>query len=127
MIKHALLGLLMGFFTATSGWIKDSMFEPFELRKYVRSIYVSGIGGSVCYVLFPDTHPFLIMSFSFLFERLLFEIWKAFLRPIARPTKFSDPLRDTRWFLRRWPGWRKRITDTVLEKNPKPSLEKDGT
>ena len=111
MINYILLGLMMGFFTATSGYIKDKMFEPFELRKYFRSIYITGVGAIVCYLFYPSIEPLLVMSFSFLFERLVFELWKAFLRPVTKPGKFSKPQRDTRWIIDRL----KELKDSLKE------------
>jgi len=104
MIEYIMLGVLMGFLTATSGCLKDINWEPFELRKYIRSIYLTGIGGIICYLWFPDERPIMVMAFSFLFERLFFEIYKAFIRPPIRPSKFADPQRDTRWIIRKLRG-----------------------
>jgi hypothetical protein len=40
MIEYIMLGVFMGFLTATSGCLKDINWEPFELRKYIRWLFI---------------------------------------------------------------------------------------
>ena len=103
MIRHVLIGIGMGLFIATFGYAKDSLYEPFSLRKYSRSVFLGCVGGFLCYVFFPDVHFVLIVSFVGLVERLTVEVWKALFRR-QRPSKFKDSRRDTLWLIRKIKG-----------------------
>lgn len=101
MIEPVIMGALAGFLIATSGAIKDRLWEPFEWAKYARSIYLGAIGGLLASQWYPAGDPLVWFSVSLAFERIVLEVWKAFLRqPSKRPDKFNSPTRDARWVYR---------------------------
>ncbi len=85
-------GFAVGFLVATSGAIKDTMYEGFSFSKYARSIWLA-----VLFSFFIDD-VFQI----FFCERATTEVWKAFFRVPKEPGKFKGGVeRDNLWAWKR--------------------------
>ncbi|HUF51160.1 MAG TPA: hypothetical protein VMN60_10020 [Longimicrobiales bacterium] len=78
------VGLIAGAHTATWGMYKDAVHEGFELRKYLRSILLSGTIAPVCVLLgFPLTDAgslVVLFGITYVIERAVSEFYKTFLR-----------------------------------------------
>lgn len=77
-------GLIAGAHTATWGMYKDAVHEGFELRKYMRSILLSGAIAPACVLLgFPLTGAgslVVLFGVTYVLERAASEFYKTFLR-----------------------------------------------
>lgn len=77
-------GLIAGTHTATWGMYKDAVHEGFELRKYMRSILLSGVIAPACVLLgFPLTGAgslVVLFGVAYVIERAASEFYKTFLR-----------------------------------------------
>ena len=86
----------------TGAW-KDTLWEPFEWKKFLRSPVITAVCGYLLLVI-TDEQPTVSYVVLFLFssvglERLVTESWKAVLRKM--PSKFGRPERDTGWLRER--------------------------
>jgi len=91
-----IMGLFAGGFIAVTGSMKDTKWEGFSWRKFVRSPLIA-IGWSiVTFYAFNVNDLFIIAGFCAGMERITVECWKAFIRR-QKPSKFNSEKRDTRW------------------------------
>jgi hypothetical protein len=78
------VGLVAGAHTATWGMYKDAVHEGFELRKYLRSILLSGAIAPACVLLgFPLAGAgslVVLFGVTYVIERAVSEFYKTFLR-----------------------------------------------
>ncbi len=96
------LGLLGGLIVACLGSWKDTLFEPFEWKKFIRSPLIGAISGGIVGDQYPDSPGLLIFGTAITLERLTVETWKAIIR--KPPGKFVNPERDTGWLAKRLSG-----------------------
>jgi len=94
-----LMGLFAGGFVATTGMLKDIRYEPFSLRKFVRSPIIALVWAIVGFLAFEVNDLFIMLGFCAGMERLTVEVWKGFLRR-QMPSKFKSSDRDTTWLLK---------------------------
>lgn len=92
----AILGYIGGLITASMGAYKDTKWEPFELKKFLRSPILGAVGGASGILLYPSVPLELIMIFAMFIERITVETWKGLIRK-KKPSKFDSPHRDTGW------------------------------
>lgn len=95
-LTAVLVGLAAGTHAATWGMFKDSVYEGFSLRKYMRSIgLAAGLAVIAELVLGFDLllAPSLVLLFgvTYVLERGLFEFYKVFLRKEDQ-TKYFIPM-----------------------------------
>ncbi|MBR9990443.1 MAG: hypothetical protein KFH98_11850 [Gemmatimonadetes bacterium] len=78
------VGLIAGAHTATWGMYKDAVHEGFELRKYLRSILISGAIAPACVLLgFPLAGAgslVVLFGVTYVIERAASEFYKTFIR-----------------------------------------------
>jgi hypothetical protein len=74
------LGLLGGLHAATWGAFKDSPFEGFCRRSFLRSLVLGAGAGLVVAALVGPVPALLLLGLVYAGERLVTEWWKAFLR-----------------------------------------------
>lgn len=91
-----LMGLFAGGFIATTGALKDTKWESFSLKKYLRSPIIAIVWALITFYAFEVNDHFVLLGCSAGFERLTVEVWKAFIRK-GKPSKFKSKNRDTRW------------------------------
>lgn len=96
LFLYSLLGILSGFYTATWGAFKDTPYEGFKTRSFVRSILI-GLLCSITIYFFAQQYPkTIVSSLSIIFfasmglERQLTEIYKGFIR-IENLKKYKIP------------------------------------
>ncbi len=89
-------GLMVGFFIATTGAMKDVRWEGFSRRKFVRSPIIAVIWAILLSMIFEFNEWIILALCAGMLERLTVEIWKMAIR--KKPSKFNNPERDTRWF-----------------------------
>lgn len=94
------IGLVMGTVVAAGGALKDSQFEGFKPRKFVRSPIMSVLGGFVLLRVSED--PLLIALGTIGFERVAVEFYKTFLIRQIRGIHAGRPPEHPDWFKRRW-------------------------
>ncbi len=100
LFKGLVLGLLMGLATAIAGSYKDGFFEGFDGVKFLRSPSLGLIGG-VFVSVFTSNVLFLILG-SVGFERVVVELYKAFLKKGYWPGKFgAGKVRHKEWMEKR--------------------------
>ena len=100
MIIGVLFGVFLGLLEACVGAWKDTLFEPFEPLKFIRSpIVVSAWALIIGLWLFPSAHWWLIGVSAVSMERITVEAWKAALR--KAPGKFKRANRDNGWLIER--------------------------
>lgn len=73
-----IIGLFGGMLSAAGGAIKDSQFEGFKFRKFMRSPIVGMLGGTV--LVYFSNHPLLLLLSAIGFERVAVELYKTFMR-----------------------------------------------
>ncbi len=78
-------GLLAGLLCALGGALKDSPYEGFKPRTFLRSPIVGTVWGLVSFALTADF--FLALAFAGYFERATVEGWKILRR--KKPGKFD--------------------------------------
>ncbi|MBI2085173.1 MAG: hypothetical protein HYT71_01530 [Candidatus Aenigmarchaeota archaeon] len=94
IIASAFFGLLI----ASLGAWKDTLWEPFILRKFFRSPIITTFWGWVISNIsfFQGSHWLLMAMAAVTMERLTVETWKALFRKM--PGKFKrKKIRDTLW------------------------------
>ena len=93
-----IMGLFAGGFIATTGMLKDVRWEPFSLRKFLRSPIIAVVWAVIAFYAFEVNDLFVCMGFSAGMERLTVEVWKGFLRR-KKPSKFKGEHRDINWVM----------------------------
>lgn len=93
------LGLLTGLVTATMGAWKDTLFEPFEAVKFVRSPLLTEFWYLVLLNKYPDAPLSLLLLGAAALERVSVEGYKSIMR--LPPGKFQMQGRDHGWLLDR--------------------------
>ncbi len=96
----AIAGLVAGVIVAIGGALKDSQFEGFLPRKFVRSPIVAAIAGIVFVHFSADA--FLIALACIGGERVGVELYKTFLRHQVRGIFAGQPARFPIWLERRY-------------------------
>ncbi len=94
IVASAFFGLLI----ASLGAWKDTLWEPFVPRKFIRSPIITAFWGWVIsnIPLFHGSHWLLMAMAAVTMERLTVETWKALFRKM--PGKFKrKKMRDTGW------------------------------
>jgi hypothetical protein len=99
-----LYGFFIGLFIASTGAWKDTLFEPFSLKKFFRSPVVTECTYlALLYFYFDVVGSFRILALVLLasasLERVLIEGYKAIIR--QPPGKFKSPTKDRGWLLDR--------------------------
>lgn len=90
-----LMGFFAGGFIATTGAMKDTQWEGFSWKKYVRSPCIAIFWAIVIFYAFEVNDYFVLSMASAGFERVTVEIWKGFVR--NKPSKFKSEDRDSGW------------------------------
>jgi hypothetical protein len=95
-----LLGAVAGTLVASGGALKDSQFEGFKGRKFVRSPIITALGGAL--LITSSDNP-LLMSIGVIgFERVAVEFFKTFLVRQIRGIHAGKPAAYPEWLERRW-------------------------
>jgi len=97
-----MLSILAGLVVAICGAWKDTLFEPFELRKFFRSPLVVALWSLILFCFYRREPSLLLILSACALERLSVEGWKGIIR--KPPGKFAHPQRDTRWLSKRLKG-----------------------
>lgn len=99
-----LAGLIAGFFggmiSATGGAIKDSQFEGFKFKKFIRSPIVGILGGLI--LINFTNNPLLLVLSVIGFERLVVEVYKTFIRRQVRGIFEGQKPKHPHWLKNRW-------------------------
>lgn len=88
LMKGLILGLQMGLGTAIAGGYKDGFFEGFDKTKFMRSPVLGAIGGML--ISLSTTNTLFIILGAVGFERIVVELYKAFLKRGYWPGKFGS-------------------------------------
>ena len=102
-----IVSLILGIIVACIGAWKDTLWEPFRWRSFVRTPILVLIWALMLQFLFQDSSSILVALAAIAMERFTIEGWKAVLRPM--PSKFRRKTRDTLWLLVRWRELRHRL------------------
>ena len=89
------VGFMIGAFIAFTGAMKDTRWEPFSKRKFVRSPIIAITWAFALSMIFEFDEWFILALSAGMFERLTTEVWKCCLR--KKPSKFNSKNRDTGW------------------------------
>jgi hypothetical protein len=99
MSAGLLLGAVAGTLVASGGALKDSQFEGFKGRKFVRSPIITALGGAL--LITASNNP-LLMSIGVIgFERVAVEFFKTFLVRQIRGIHAGKPPAYPEWLERR--------------------------
>lgn len=99
-MSATVIGLVMGTVVATGGALKDSQFEGFKPKKFVRSPIMSVLGALI---LLPTSGDALLIALGTIgFERVSVELYKTFLMRQVRGIHAGRPVLYPEWFARRW-------------------------
>jgi len=85
-------GLATGAHAATWGAHKDSPFEGFRRRSFVRSVLVGGVAAAALWPLLRDVSPPVAICVLYTAERLATEWWKTIVRDDDQ-SAYSIPMR----------------------------------
>lgn len=100
MVRGIVAGLLGGLLSAVGGAIKDSQFEGFKVKKFIRSPLVGILGGIM---LIRYTHSVLVLLLAVTgFERVVVECYKTFIQRQVRGIFENQKAKYPYWFKRRW-------------------------
>jgi hypothetical protein len=100
-----MLGAVVGLLVAGVGAWKDTMWEEFRWRTFLRSPVVTAIWAALLSIAFPNRDALLVALASAALERLSVEAWKGLIR--RPPSKFARSERDTRWVRVRFAAWQR--------------------
>lgn len=95
-----IVGLIGGTLSAAGGAIKDSQFEGFRFKKFIRSPIVGMLGG-VILVRFTN-NPLLLLLNVTGFERVVVELYKTFIKRQVRGIFESQEPNYLYWLKNRW-------------------------
>lgn len=94
------LGFSGGLVRACQGAYKDTLWEPFEKIKFVRSLFIGMIGGVFWYLFLwylflttdsvPTVHPALFLALVIMFDSLVTEAYKRGFR-VENLTRYKMP------------------------------------
>ena len=93
------LSVVLGIVIATLGAWKDTQWEPFSFKTYLRSPLLCFLWSIPLVFYFHAQSPILIALSAVSMERLTVEFWKGIFRKM--PSKFKSEFRDTQWVKRR--------------------------
>ena len=93
-------GLSGGLLSATGGAIKDSQFEGFRIKKFIRSPIVGMLGGMILVHL--TDNPLLLLLGCTGFERVAVELYKTFLTRQIRGIFCGQEPKYRQWLQSRW-------------------------
>lgn len=93
------IGLTSGLLVAAGGAWKDTRWESFNWRTFLRSPIVAGSWSLIIHHFAPNAGWFLLSLSCIGAERLTVETWKALWRKM--PSKFKQPGRDRGWIIER--------------------------
>ena len=94
----ALAGTIGGLFIALGGWLKDQRWEPFSIKKFLRTPAITIFWSFVLPMFFFFDEWIIVMLCCVSMERITTEIWKVAVRKKHKPDKFKNSVnRDTRW------------------------------
>ena len=99
-IAGLLIGGAAGTMAAVGGAVKDSQFEGFKPRKFVRSPIMTALGGTVLVGL--SQNPLLVSIGAVGLERVVVEFYKTFLMRQVRGIHAQKALAHPEWLDRRW-------------------------
>lgn len=99
ILRGMLFGLIGGLIIAITGAWKDTLFERFEVRKFIRSPIIAMIVGIIIVCIYPELPNLALLASSVGLERLVEEVWKGIIR--KSPSKFKRNNRDTSWMRER--------------------------
>ena len=114
MKQSVLYGFLPGIVTAMGGAYKDTLYEPFEFQKFMRSPIVSFLWYIIIDKKYPRQSVLLKIGLASMMERVTVESYKAFRGKI--PGKFNNCTvvdnkcflqKDSNWFVDRVRGMKK--------------------
>ena len=89
-------GFFGGLFVALGGAAKDTKWEGFSRRKFIRSPIIALIWAFVLSMAFKFDEWIILMLCVVAMERLTVEVWKIGIRR-TKPSKFNQPERDKGW------------------------------
>ena len=98
-LKLLILGFVLGTWVAVMGAWKDTLFEPFEIRKFFRSPLIVAAWAFILGLICHGQSFVLIALAAISLERLSVESWKALIR--KPPSKFARETKDRGWLLDR--------------------------
>jgi hypothetical protein len=98
-MEAILLSIFLGFSVAILGAWKDTQWEPFSVKTFLRSPVLSILWAVILVSIFKNNNPLLIALSAISMERLTVESWKGLIRKM--PSKFNNEERDTQWVKRR--------------------------
>ena len=91
-------GFFGGVFVALGGAAKDSRWEGFSKKKFIRSPIISMFWAFLLPMAFTFNEWIILMLAVVAMERLTVEIWKIGMR--KKPSKFNQPDRDKGWLIK---------------------------
>ena len=95
-----IVGLIGGTLSAAGGAIKDSQFEGFRFKKFIRSPIVGMLGGLIL-IRFSNNPLLLLLSVTG-FERVVVELYKTFiLKQVRGIFEYQKPV-YVFWLKNRW-------------------------
>lgn len=100
ILSGAIVGLIGGTISAIGGAIKDSQFEGFKWKKFIRSPIVGIIGGIIL-IHFSTTPLILLLSVTG-FERVAVELFKTFIKKQIRGIFEGKEPKYKIWLKKRW-------------------------
>jgi hypothetical protein len=99
-IAGLIIGFIGGLLSATGGAIKDSQFEGFKLKKFIRSPIVGLVGGLILVRFSHD--PLLLLLSAIGFERVMVELYKTFIQRRVRGIFEGQKPKYPFWLKNRW-------------------------
>jgi hypothetical protein len=99
-VLGGILGLIAGVTVAAGGALKDTTFEEFNPRKFLRSP-IAGLIGGLILVNFMQEYRLLIFA-CIGFERVVCECYKTFIRRRVRGIFEHKKVRFPMWMRLRW-------------------------
>lgn len=100
MWRNILAGFFGGSLSAIGGAIKDSQFEGFKPKKFIRSPLVGALGGFL--IGHFEQSFFVLVLATTGFERIIVECYKTFLRKQTRGIFENKEIKYSHWETRRY-------------------------
>lgn len=91
LVEEALIGAFAGLLVAIGGAIKDTPYEGFDLKKFIRSPLIGAVEAPIIGAIFDHPNPVLIGLSTIATERLTVETYKVIRANQGRytPIKFK--------------------------------------